>query len=439
MKSWALRVAAVLLAAAALAAGGYLVFDADRKAEEARAGQRALEADAARLQVVIGDLRAALSAHVAPGQDPAYWAKRAAALAGDLDARLKRLERPGTDTDTSQEIGTAEEAAATLRQYDARVRALVGQGRGVEASRLVFSDAHALATTASVAVSQAVSLERSKADALVAGARRRQQVALAGAAVLALVFLLLLMPLPAAFAQPAPAASDTGTAEAAADTTRLFGGPLQLEALGHSGFDLDLDGQAPSSPTPAEAEPVAAPAARTAARVAVMPPAADLPPFAWAQAASPAQAPPAPDLGEAAQLCTELAQVADTDHLRQLLGRASALLRAPGIVVWLGGVNGSSLRPAFSHGYSQQTLARMQTIGRDDENAVSAAYRTGKLQVVPAGDRGSAALVAPLLAPAGCLGAMAVEVGRGIEQDQGLRALAQLIAAQLATLMPTES
>ena len=170
-----------------------------------------------------------------------------------------------------------------------------------------------------------------------------------------------------------------------------------------------------------------------------MPPAADLPPFAWAQAASPAQAPPAPDLGEAAQLCTELAQVADTDHLRQLLGRASALLRAPGIVVWLGGVNGSSLRPAFSHGYSQQTLARMQTIGRDDENAVSAAYRTGKLQVVPAGDRGSAALVAPLLAPAGCLGAMAVEVGRGTEQDQGLRALAQLIAAQLATLMPTES
>lgn len=422
MKSWALRVAAVLLAVAALAAGGYLAFDAERTVDAAHAAQRALEADAARLQVVIADLRAALSAYVAPSQDSTYWARRVAALSGDLDARLKRLEHPGIHTDTSQEIGTAEEAAATLRQYDARVRTLVGQGRGAEASRLVFSDAHALATTASVAVSQAVSIERTRTDALAADARRTRSFALGGAALIALISLLLLMPLPAGARPAAAAAPETATTEGG-DATRLFGGPLQLDSLGRSGFDLDLDGQEPASP--------AAPAPKPSER--------EPPAFAWAQAPMTAPTAPRPDLEEAAQLCTDLAQVADTDQLRQLLGRASALLHAPGIVVWLGGVNGSSLRPAFNHGYSQQTMGRMQAIERDDQNAVSAAYRTGKLQAVPAGEHGSAALVAPLLAPAGCIGAMAVEVGRGAEQDQDLRALAQLVAAQLATLMPTES
>jgi len=115
------------------------------------------------------------------------------------------------------------------------------------------------------------------------------------------------------------------------------------------------------------------------------------------------------------------------------------LLGASGIVVWLGGLNGLRLRPAFSHGYAPQALARMQEIGRDDENAVSASYRTGRLQIVEAGEGGSSALVMPLLAPSGCVGAMAVEVGRGSEPDPRLQALGQLVAAQIATLMPTES
>ena len=256
-----------------------------------------------------------------------------------------------------------------------------------------------------------------------------------------LIALLLLMPLPAGAERRAEASAEAVSAEAG-DGTRLFGGPLELDSLGRSGFELDLD----------ETD---APPART------IPP-QRLPRGPWSNARPPCQArrpprrrlsrrsrgprpstrqPPRrlPILAEAARLCTELAQVADTDQLRQLLGRASSLLRAPGIVVWLGGVNGQSLRPAFSHGYSQQTLARMQAIGRDDENAVSAAYRSGKLQAVAAGEQGSAALVAPLLAPAGCIGAMAVEVGRGADQDPGQRALAELIAAQLATLMPADS
>ncbi|MBP7572035.1 MAG: hypothetical protein KBA95_18420 [Acidobacteria bacterium] len=444
MKSRALRVMAVLLAVVALAAGGYLVFEAERQADEARAAQRTLEDDAVRLQAVVADLRAALPGYVASGQDPAYWARRVAALIDDLDARLKRLERPGAGTATAQEVATAREAAATLRQYDARIRSLVEQDRRVEASRLVFSDVNSLVMAASVALSQVVTLQRTGANAALARGRKQQVYALAGAAALALVALLLLVPLPArwAAAPSSPPAPDEAVAPAG-----LFGGPLVLDSLGRSGFDLDIEG---ASPAPAASAPLAAPVPDTPA----LPAPAETPSAAIGPAPAPADAPAGParqtvppsaltkppaELTEVARLCTELAQVADTDQLRQLLGRAAALLHARGIVVWLGGLNAQSLRPAFSHGYSPQALGRMQAIATDEENAVTAAYRTGRLQAVAAGEHGAAALVAPLLAPAGCIGAMAVEVGPDTEEDTGLRAVSELVAAQLATLMPTES
>ncbi len=442
MKSWALRVLAVLLAILALAAGGYLAFEAEGQAGEARAAQRTLDDEGARLQAVIADLRAALPGYVASGQDPAYWARRVATLIDDLDARLKRLEGPGTDTATSQEIATAQEAAVTLRQYDDRIRSLVGADRRVEASRLIFSDVSSLVVAASVALSQAVTLQRTAADAALARARQQQIYALAGAAALALVVLLLLLPLPARGAAVPSPASDEAVAQPG-----LFGGPLGLDSLGHSGFDLDLDGaspapaapaapldgpapDAPGSPAPEETLPSAIPAVPTAPDAPAGHAQHPVPPDALTK--------PIAELTEVARLCTDLAQVADTDQLRQLLGRTAALLHARGIVVWLGGLNAQSLRPAFSLGYSQQTLGRMQAIGTDEENAVTAAYRTGRLQAVAAGEHGAAALVAPLMAPAGCIGAMAVEVGPDTEEDPDVRAVAQLVAAQLATLMPTE-
>ena len=467
MKSLALRVAAVVLAVVALAAAGFVVFTTAPKADAVLAGQRAFEADVAHLQAVVADLRAAIPAYLAPAQDESFWVKHVAELARDLDTRLKALERPGIGTATSQEIGTAEEAASTLRQYDERLQELLRQDRRAEASRLVFSDVNALASAASVALSQAATLERTSAEDEVASLRRRQLTTLGIAAAIALLALLLLLPVPARAAQ---AGADEGAGHAAAgDGTRLLGAPLELDSLGRSGFDLDLDristsesddepDQAPRAPAPApivpatraSTPPVApSPATPPSPPLAGPAPAADPSPsaqaadaepaFAWAHPGARTPQPAAADLAEAARLCTELAQVSDTDQLRQLLGRAVTLLHASGIVVWLGGVNGARLRPAFSHGYSQQALARMEGIDRGDENAVSAAYRSGRLQAVAADDRRTSALVAPLLAPAGCVGAMAVEIAAGAEQDAGLRALAQLVAAQLATLMPTDS
>ncbi|HSK11027.1 MAG TPA: hypothetical protein VK911_15700 [Vicinamibacterales bacterium] len=423
MKSRGLRLALVLLAVTALAGVGCLVYEAERRAEGVRQGQRDLQRDVARLQAVLGDMRAAHPAYVARAQDQEFWTAKVDGLLRDLGAGVNGLKRSGMTPTASQELATAAEAVTALRAHDNRLKDLVRQERAAEASRLVFADASALATTASVALSQALVAEGHAADAAVERLRRLQLYALGGAALLALVAMLLLAPVPAA-APPDEADAPHPPGDSAA--TRLFNSPLELDSLGKSGFDLDFRDAGAAVVTP----PVAAAPARSTSPGETVAVESTAPPAIEASTTT--------QLEETARVCTELAQVADTDHLRQLLGRAASLLHASGIVVWLGGINGASLRPAFSHGYSEQALARMQAIGREDENAVSAAFRTGRVQAVRADERGTSAVVAPLLAPLGCLGAMAVELGDGVEQDDALHAVAQLVAAQLATLMPTE-
>jgi hypothetical protein len=148
---------------------------------------------------------------------------------------------------------------------------------------------------------------------------------------------------------------------------------------------------------------------------------------------------PSVDLAAAARLCTDLARVHDTSELQELLARAAALLDATGIVVWMGNQEGDVLWPAFSHGYSPQALTKMQALPRDGSTPVSMAFRKGLMEVVPAADRNSGAIVAPILAAAGCVGAMAVEVPHGAERSDAAQALASIVAAQLATLVAGET
>ena len=145
------------------------------------------------------------------------------------------------------------------------------------------------------------------------------------------------------------------------------------------------------------------------------------------------------DLSGAAQLCTDLARVRDTSELQGLLARAAGLLDASGIVVWMGGSGGTVLWPAFSHGYTPQTLSKMQALPREGRTPVSMAFRTGLMEIVPADDGSpSGAIVAPILTSTGCVGVMAVEIRHGAESSDAEQALAGIIAAQLATLVAGE-
>src|SRR5207249_4109466 len=134
-------------------------------------------------------------------------------------------------------------------------------------------------------------------------------------------------------------------------------------------------------------------------------------PVAAAVEASPPPPPPvSPFPGIAAELCTEFGRVRDVDDLKRMLARAADSMDANGLVVWLESPGGADLQPVVAHGYSPQVVARMPAVSRSANNAAAAAYRTGLQQIVPSTPgRASGAIVAPILAPGGCIGALSAE------------------------------
>jgi GAF domain-containing protein len=149
-----------------------------------------------------------------------------------------------------------------------------------------------------------------------------------------------------------------------------------------------------------------------------------------------------PDLAATAQLCADLARVEETRELPGLLARAASVLEASGIIIWMAEGARSELRPVLAHGYSPQALGKMGTLPRDSETATAAAYRAGQLRTVASDTFSNGAIVVPLVTSAGCIGVMAAEVRNGAEAEPAERALATIVAAQLATLItpaPTEN
>ena len=139
------------------------------------------------------------------------------------------------------------------------------------------------------------------------------------------------------------------------------------------------------------------------------------------------------DLPEAADLCTAIARLEAVGDLQRILDRTATLLGAPGVVLWMGA--GEELFPAACSGYDLRDLSRGGPIPRAAGNATASAWRTGVMQAV-AGDASSkAALVAPMLGPDRCVGALAIEVAPGREADTATRAVAAMIAAQLAAVL----
>ena len=144
---------------------------------------------------------------------------------------------------------------------------------------------------------------------------------------------------------------------------------------------------------------------------------------------------PVPDLEGAARLCTELGRVMETREVPPLLARAAEILDATGLVVWVSNRAGVELRPVLSHGYPEKVVAQMRSIPRDAQNAAALAFRSGQARVVAGTDMATGALVVPLMTPAGCVGVLAAELRHRSEQRESTRALATILAAQLATLV----
>ena len=144
---------------------------------------------------------------------------------------------------------------------------------------------------------------------------------------------------------------------------------------------------------------------------------------------------PSIDLASAASLCTDLSRVTTTSALPDLLARAARVLDASGLILWISA--GEQLFPVMSHGYRQDMLARFGPIAREAENAAAGAWRTEQLTIVGAnGATGNGAIVAPLFGLHACIGVLAAEVRHGGEHNPAMQAVATMIAAQLAAVVP---
>ena len=81
-------------------------------------------------------------------------------------------------------------------------------------------------------------------------------------------------------------------------------------------------------------------------------------------------------------------------------------------------------------------LARIPPVPRSADNAAAAAYRSGTLQIVLARPgAASGAVVAPILAADGCIGALSAEIQGGGEASESVQALSTIVAAHLATVL----
>jgi len=151
--------------------------------------------------------------------------------------------------------------------------------------------------------------------------------------------------------------------------------------------------------------------------------------------AAPPPGPAEVDLPALADVCTRLARLVDLGEFPPLLDAAAQVLDAVGLIVWAWDPPANALRPALAHGYSDMALARVAPVSVDAANAVAAAFRASEACIVDGDERHTGAVVAPLLAPGGCAGVLAVELRDRGEQRDSIRAVVTILAAQLATLL----
>jgi len=344
----------------------------ERGSDESVATQADISIRLARMSETIAGIGAAQRSYVAPGQLDQPWFDQAAALLHQLSIDIEQTPARLRSPEAAETMAALSVSADALIAADARTRQNLGIGQDLMASDVIFSDGHSIVDTMTAGLRDLQAAEQAAHQTRMASLTRQRWAAFGAAALLWVVGLL-------ALAKPSA---------------------LPLAAL------VEPTQAQPSTP----AEPLGA-----------------LEPH-------PDQGAP-PDLTLVAGLCTDLSRVTSPSALPDLLGRAAQILDASGVILWISA--GEQLFPVMGHGYGPDILVRMAPISRDGDNAAAAAWRTGRLTVVQStGPSDSGAIVAPLLGLDECVGVLAAEVRHGVADRPAVHALATVIAAQLATVVP---
>lgn len=371
MRSRVIRALLAVIGIAIGCAAGYVLRDLDTTINSRLASGDSLREEATTLTATIADVRAGQIAYVARGQSEAFWIAHVESLLPSLQTQTADFAGSLTAPGAQAAFEPAKASLDNFRTLDRRVKEFVSGGNALLAADLIFSDGLEATATASTQVAAALNDEL-QAHAGELSDLRQQQLAVLGGAAGGILLVVLAL----AFAGAAPPAS--AEVQVAAPTVE----PVRFEA-----------------PLP-RAKPAIT-----------------------------------PKLVSTARLCGELARVNDSRQLPDLLERTAKVLEASGIIVWMADPAGRELRPAMSHGYSEQVMAKMGGIPRDATNAAAAAYRSSELRTVNGEGGARGAVVAPLLTAAGCVGVLSAEMKGGSEKDESSQALATIFAAQLATLV----
>lgn len=422
MRSRAARLTLLILFIVSLGASAYLFWKGESMARAQAAALRSFEESARRTSRALLDMRAAQQAYVAAGQSGEFWPAR---VGQGIDSVRKglielrgRAGSPASVTELEAAVNTLDDFA----QLDRRAREYSRTGQNLLASDLVFGDGLEMTGSIDARLEEARSTEIASREAAVATFRDRQIFALTAGAAAATLIVLLLLPAPETERRLSTISSMAETAAPA------YAASSPLDQL-----DLDTEPESWSPPMPLSHPEPHLPAAEPVAEAASFAAAAPAPEHVPAQVRQAEL--PRTDFRGLASLCTDLARLMDSEQLPSLLDRASTVLDARGIILWIADPDGRELNPIVAHGYPAQLVTRLGTIPRDAENATAAAFRTSLLQTVDADDESSGAIAAPLVTPGGCVGVMAAELRWDADAAEARLAAAAIVAAQLATLV----
>jgi GAF domain len=395
MHNRGVRLALAIVLTLATLASAYLIATTAISSRAALTAQTSVDRDLDSLVHQISELRASQQAYVAAGQGEGYWISRVNGQLAAVRAELTELSSRVRSAEARSRLEAVSGKLEDFEQLDRRTREYARGGQRLLASDVIFTDGLETTRAAQEELASARTAERAEAEDVLSKADRREAMTAAAAGAFALLVAFLLAAptygTDPALQQAGPAATDQ------ASTPDILGLALDVELA-------QLDRARPA-PSPQVAEQSAA------TRVE------------------------APDMTRAADLCVELARVHDPRQLAGLLERTAKVLDAAGVIVWMADPDRRELVPTLTHGYPPAALARFGTIARDADNATAAAFREGALKTVAADGPASGAIVAPLVTPSGCVGVMAAEVNAERERDAATRALARIIAAQIASLL----
>lgn len=383
MRSAAFRATIGATAWIALGVAAALLFRSEQQLSRLTASIRTFDLRAREATAALVEARVSQQAYVAAGQGIGFWMPKVSASTESAQTALGALRESASGPAQTP----LEQAATTVGEFtgiEKRVRDYLKSGQQLMAGDVIFSEGNEAIASAGRQVETAREAEHEVFDAS-AAAIRKQEVIIAGAAATVVGIAVLLL-LPGGRPEDVVDRFETRPAP-----RRMITAPPQVQA---------------PPPTPAPVPQAAAPAPSNAT------------------------------VKIAASLATEFGRVRDLDELKHILGKAADAMDASGLMVWMGSPTGAELRVALAHGYATNVLARIPAVPRSADNAAAAAYRSGTLQIVLSRPGSSAgAVVAPIMAADGCVGALSAEIRHGAETSEAVQALAEIAAAHLAGVL----